>query len=58
MRGNPDGSPRRVFDPPYEGKPGWFSLIARAAEPQALLSFRYIDGINSGEFRLATIGSN
>jgi hypothetical protein len=28
----------------YEGKPGWFSLIARAAQPQALLPFRYIEG--------------
>jgi hypothetical protein len=28
----------------YEGKPGWFSLIARAALPQALLPFRYTDG--------------
>src|SRR5439155_20341303 len=25
----------------YEGKPRWFSLIARAAAPQALLPFRY-----------------
>ena len=24
--------------------PGWFSLIARAAAPQALLPFRYTDG--------------
>jgi hypothetical protein len=32
----------------YEWEPGWFPLIARAASPQALLSFRYIDGINSG----------
>jgi hypothetical protein len=31
--------------PPYEREPGWFPLIARAAPPQALLSFRYIDGI-------------
>src|ERR1700682_4519704 len=29
----------------YEGKPGWFSLIASAAAPQSLLPFRYIDGI-------------
>jgi hypothetical protein len=43
MRGNPDGSLRRVFDPPYEGKPIWFSLIGgRCAR---LLSFRYIDGL-------------
>jgi hypothetical protein len=26
-----------------EREPGWFPLIARAAAPQALLSFRYID---------------
>src|SRR6184192_3799678 len=25
----------------YEGEPRWFPLIARAASPQALLSFRY-----------------
>jgi hypothetical protein len=25
----------------YERKPRWFPLIARAASPQALLSFRY-----------------
>src|ERR1700686_216216 len=25
-------------------KPGWFPLLARAATPQALLSFRYTDG--------------
>jgi hypothetical protein len=31
-----------------EREPGWFPLIARAASPQALLSFRYIDAINSG----------
>ena len=31
------GDPKR-----YEGKPGWFSLIARAASPQALLPFRYV----------------
>jgi len=24
---------------------GWFSLIARAASPQVLLPFRYIEGI-------------
>jgi hypothetical protein len=29
----------------YEGKPGWFSLIARAAAPQGLLPFRYTVGI-------------
>jgi hypothetical protein len=28
-----------------ERKPGWFPLIARAAPPQALLSFRYAVGI-------------
>src|SRR5260370_40713110 len=28
----------------YEAKPGWFCLIARAAAPQALLPFRYMDG--------------
>jgi hypothetical protein len=31
--------------PAEGGEPGWFPLIARAAAPQALLSFRYIDGI-------------
>jgi hypothetical protein len=30
-----------------EGKPEWFSLIARAASPQALLPFRYAVGICS-----------
>src|SRR5437879_8581729 len=25
----------------YEGKPGWFSLIARSASPMGLLPFRY-----------------
>jgi hypothetical protein len=29
----------------YERKPGWFPLIASAATPQSLLSFRYIEGI-------------
>src|SRR5437667_8242836 len=29
----------------YEGEPRWFPLIARAASPQALLSFRYTVGI-------------
>jgi hypothetical protein len=27
------------------GNPEWFPLIDRAAAPQGLLSFRYIDGI-------------
>jgi hypothetical protein len=32
-------------DEGYEGKPGWFSLIASAAAPQSLLPFRYIEGL-------------
>jgi hypothetical protein len=33
-----------MVPPKYEREPRWFPLIARAASPQALLSFRYIDG--------------
>src|SRR6059058_5935037 len=36
------GNPGRFS---YEREPRWFPLIARAAPPQALLSFRYTVGI-------------
>jgi hypothetical protein len=39
------GGPRPTLQRKYEREPGWFPLIARAVTPQALLSFRHIDGI-------------
>src|SRR5450759_637200 len=44
MAGGP-GQPRNARRK-YEREPRWFPLIARAASPQALLSFRHMDGIH------------
>src|SRR5450759_2078306 len=42
----------------YEGNPGWFSLIARAALPHALLPFRYTELDFSRVFSWPRLGVN
>jgi hypothetical protein len=39
------GTPANPATLGMRGNPEWFPLIARAASPQALLSFRHKDGI-------------